>query len=57
MGTVIGIIGVAVLFAAFGLMQRGRERDRCSHCHCSGEFCERDGHRIREVTESTHAKS
>jgi hypothetical protein len=36
MSILIGILAAALLFAVFGLMRRGREPERCSHCpgHC-----------------------
>ncbi|MDH4044057.1 MAG: hypothetical protein OEY20_04575 [Gemmatimonadota bacterium] len=47
-----GVGGMAVLFAVFGLMQRGRERTSCDHCSCHGGTCERTGEpRQLEVVE------
>ena len=43
MTTAIAIAGLAVLFAVFGLMQRGRERTSCHNCSCHGSACERTG--------------
>lgn len=35
---VIGVVGAAVLFAAFGLIRTGERRTyRCEHCSCTGQ--------------------
>lgn len=55
MGAIVGILGVALLFAVFTLLQRGREDvGTCGNCTCNGGVCERDGHRLEE-TEPDHA--
>ena len=55
---VLGVGGMAVLFAVFTLLQRGRDDTAtCGNCSCN-TYCERDGHpMIGKTTESTHAKT
>jgi len=43
---VLAIVGMAVLFAVFGLLRRGRERERCGECggecgSCAADLVER----------------
>lgn len=51
MSTLFGIVAAAVLFAAFGILRRGREPERCGQCpgHC--------GTCIYSDVESPHASS
>ena len=52
MQALVAVGGMAVLFAVFGLTQRGRERTSCDHCSCHGGTCERTGEaRQLEVVE------
>jgi hypothetical protein len=57
-GMVLGVGGMAVLFAVFTLLQRGRDdTPTCGNCGCNA-YCERDGHLIvGDITESRHAKT
>ncbi|MDH3495575.1 MAG: hypothetical protein OER21_02320 [Gemmatimonadota bacterium] len=58
MTTVIAVGALAVLFAVFGLMQRGRERTSCHNCSCHGSTCERTGEpRHLELVESNDVGS
>jgi hypothetical protein len=59
MSQVLVAVGTfAVLFAVFGLLQRGRERTTCDNCSCHGGTCERTGEpRDPELLESHDVRS
>jgi hypothetical protein len=54
----VAVGGFALLFVAYGLLQRGRERASCGNCSCHGGTCERTGEpRDLELLESPDARS
>ena len=57
-GMVLGVGGMAVLFAVFTLLQRRRnDAPTCGNCGCNA-YCERDGHPIvGNTTESTYEET
>jgi hypothetical protein len=56
MSEILGILGLVVLFVAFGLMHRGGQAAAgCGSCpHEPGPDCSCDV--IRDISESTHAR-